>query len=106
MTAIFSSNDLGAIELLDVADRLGVEVPDDLSVVGFDECSHGWTGAYQSDDDRAATGAVARQLSVDTLAARVEGDLAGGPVTRTVELELVVRGIDRLCLAWYTGKAG
>src|SRR5436190_10934661 len=36
VTAIFSSNDFGAVEVLDFADRNGIGVPEELSVVGFD----------------------------------------------------------------------
>lgn len=35
-TAIFAANDLSAIETMAVAARLGLGVPDDLSIVGFD----------------------------------------------------------------------
>lgn len=35
-TAIFAANDLSAIETVEVAGVLGLKVPDDLSVVGFD----------------------------------------------------------------------
>ncbi len=35
-TAIFAGNDLSAISTLDVARSMGVAVPDDLSVIGFD----------------------------------------------------------------------
>ena len=36
-TALFVSNDIGAIALIEACERLGVRVPDDLSVVGFDD---------------------------------------------------------------------
>lgn len=36
-TAVFAANDLSALALLEVAAELGVRVPDDLSVVGFDD---------------------------------------------------------------------
>ncbi|WP_091605239.1 LacI family DNA-binding transcriptional regulator [Micromonospora mirobrigensis] len=35
-TAIFAGNDLSAISTMDVARRMGIGVPDDLSVIGFD----------------------------------------------------------------------
>jgi len=35
-TAIFAANDVSAIATMEVADELGLAVPDDLSVVGFD----------------------------------------------------------------------
>ena len=35
-TAIFAANDVSAIATMDVAQSLGISVPDDLSVIGFD----------------------------------------------------------------------
>jgi DNA-binding LacI/PurR family transcriptional regulator len=90
-TAIFSSNDLGAIELLDVADRLGVNVPDDLSLVGFDNVLMAGLSRINLTTVAQPQEQLAR-LSVATLAARVQGELTGDPVRRTVDLELVVRG--------------
>lgn len=91
ITAIFSSNDLGAIEILDCADRLGIRVPGQLSVVGFDDivlarlARINLTTVAQPQDTLAG-------LAIDTLAARVTGSLPAEPVRRTVELQLVVRG--------------
>lgn len=36
-TAIFAANDLSAVRVLQVARRLGIRVPDELSIVGFDD---------------------------------------------------------------------
>jgi DNA-binding LacI/PurR family transcriptional regulator len=36
-TAVFASNDAGAIALIDGCERSGVRIPDDLSIVGFDD---------------------------------------------------------------------
>jgi DNA-binding LacI/PurR family transcriptional regulator len=36
-TALFVSNDIGAVALIEACERLGLVVPDDLSVVGFDD---------------------------------------------------------------------
>jgi LacI family transcriptional regulator len=91
VTAIFSSNDFGAIELLDIADRLGISVPDDLSVVGFDNVLMAGLARINLTTVAQPQEQLAR-LSVDTLAARVQGELVGNLVTRTVELELIVRG--------------
>ncbi len=91
VTAILSSNDLGAIELLDVADRLGVSVPDNLSVIGLDDVLMAELSRINLKTVAQPQERLAR-LSVDTLAARLQGELTGDPVKRTVKLELVVRG--------------
>lgn len=91
VTAIFSSNDLGAIELLDCADKLGIRVPQDLSIVGFDDivlarlARINLTTIAQPQENLA-------ELAIDTLARRISGTLPPGPVRRTVELTLVLRG--------------
>ena len=36
-TAVFAANDLSAIAIIQVAAELGLEVPGDLSVIGFDD---------------------------------------------------------------------
>jgi LacI family transcriptional regulator len=91
VTGIVSSNDLGAIELLDCADRLGIRVPEDLSVIGFDDVAIAGLARINLTTVAQPQSALA-ELALATLAARVEGDLKGPPVERIVELQLIVRG--------------
>jgi LacI family transcriptional regulator len=90
-TAVFSSNDYGAIELLECADRLGVRVPDDLAVVGFDDvvmsglARIGLTTVRQPQMELAG-------IAVEMLAGRINGEIEGPPQRRTLEVELVIRG--------------
>jgi LacI family transcriptional regulator len=90
-TAVFSSNDLGAIELLEYADRHGIRVPEQLSVAGFDDVLMAGMARINLTTVRQPQEELAR-LAVETLAARASGELTGGPQRRIVELELVVRG--------------
>jgi LacI family transcriptional regulator len=89
-TAVFSSNDLGAIELLECADRLGVHVPEDLSVVGFDDVVMAGLARINLTTVRQPKPELAR-LAVEMLAGRAGGDVTGRPIRRTVDVELVVR---------------
>jgi DNA-binding LacI/PurR family transcriptional regulator len=91
ITAVFSSNDYGAIELLECADRLGIKVPDELSVVGFDDVVMASLARINLTTVRQPQPELAR-LAVGILAARVQGEMQGAPLRKTVPLELVVRG--------------
>ena len=91
VTAIFSSNDLGAIELLDCADKLGIRVPQDLSVVGFDDivlarlARINLTTVAQPQERLA-------ELAIETVTHRIAGALRAAPLRRTVDVRLVSRG--------------
>jgi len=46
-TAIFVASDVMALEVVDVAKSLGIEVPEDLSIVGFDNNPFSMTGSIK-----------------------------------------------------------
>ncbi|OLC27424.1 MAG: hypothetical protein AUH40_01235 [Chloroflexi bacterium 13_1_40CM_65_17] len=91
VTGAFSSNDYGAIELLECADRLGVRVPDDLSVVGFDDVVMAGLARVNLTTVRQPQPELA-DIAVEIIDARVLGDLEGPPQRRTLDVELVKRG--------------
>jgi LacI family transcriptional regulator len=90
-TAFVSSNDLGAIDLLDCADRLSIPVPRKLSIVGFDDVVMAGLARINLTTVAQPKEMLAR-LAVDTLARRIEGDLTGDPIRQTVSCRLIVRG--------------
>jgi LacI family transcriptional regulator len=90
-TAFVSSNDLGAIDLLDCADHLEIPVPRRLSVVGFDNVMLAGLARINLTTIAQPKEMLAR-LSIDTLAGRIEGELTGDPIRQTVSCRLIVRG--------------
>lgn len=86
-TALFVSNDTGAIAVLDVLDAAGLRIPEDVSVVGFDNV--GIAGLR-----RISLTTVAQPLpglaavGVDLLLRRIEG---GGDAPPPLAVELVER---------------
>jgi LacI family transcriptional regulator len=93
-TAVFASNDDMALGVLAAAHRLGVRIPDDLSVVGFDDspaASLVWpalTTVRQPVMDMAA--AAVDMLIARTSQAGIQA-AQGGAVSRVLPHELVVR---------------
>ena len=89
-TAIFASNDLVAVDLLETAEDLGLLVPRDLSVVGFDDilvaglARVSLTTVVQPREDLA-------EIAIDLLRERID-DGAGPPRRHVLPPELVVRG--------------
>jgi len=64
-TAIFSSNDQSAIGVLQAADEIGLRIPDDLSVIGFDNISEAeYLGLTTVDQHLADMGYVATQMLI------------------------------------------
>jgi LacI family transcriptional regulator len=88
-TAIFAANDLSAIATVDAATELGLTVPDDLSVVGFDNvpesalCSPPLTTVHQPIREMG-------QCAIQLLIRLIRGDTAE-PIHLTLATSLVVR---------------
>lgn len=89
-TAIFAAADLMAIGAIRAAAEAGLRVPEDLSVVGFDDIQlapHVNPPLTTLRQDKLGLGAAAG----DALVARIAGDPERPPL-RTLPVELVVRG--------------
>jgi DNA-binding LacI/PurR family transcriptional regulator len=87
-TAAFCSNDLGAIALLEHCDRVGLRVPQDLSVVGFDDIDiASYAGLTTVRQPLFESGRRGAELLLHAL----EGH-PHPPGVETLPLELVVRG--------------
>jgi len=91
ITAIFASNDFSAIDLLDVADALGVRVPADLSVVGFDDVPSAGLRRINLTTVHQPRRELVR-LGIEGLMARIEGRVAGPPRTTLARVDLRIRG--------------
>jgi DNA-binding LacI/PurR family transcriptional regulator len=89
-TAVLARNDSAAIGVLRAAHTLGMKVPDDLSVAGFDNIPLAafWTPALTTvAQPIREQGKMAAQLLLD----KIEGTSSAAGKTRTMECELVVR---------------
>src|SRR6185437_3385194 len=87
-TAIFAANDMVAAGLLGGFDQAGVEVPADISIVGYDNnfIAHlAHVGLTTVDQPRTEMGRMALELLLDRI------DNRRGRVVRMVEPSLVVR---------------
>ena len=89
-TAVFCATDYMAYGTLDATKRLGLLVPDDVSIVGYNDLdASGWsmfdlTTVRQPLEDMASAAA-------ELLLARIDG-AAGAPVHRNFAVEWVQRG--------------
>ena len=89
-TGVFASNDVAGIALQEFADRVSLRVPEDISIIGFDDVPMaglariGLTTIAQPRDELA-------RLGIATIADRIEHRLKGPPTRTVVDVSLVVR---------------
>ncbi|MDR6972988.1 LacI family DNA-binding transcriptional regulator [Leifsonia shinshuensis] len=88
-TAIFASNDQMALGLMHAAAQLGLSVPHDMSIVGFDDIPEAKHFAPPLTTIRQDFGLLGAQ-AIDVLLAQIEGDESPGATEYAVP-ELVVR---------------
>lgn len=92
-SAIFASNDDMAAAVISVAHRRGLDVPGDLSIVGFDDTSLATTTWPEITTIRQPIAAMA-EAAVELLLARIRdrrGTSGQGVIERVLDHELVVR---------------
>ena len=90
-TAVFAANDYAAIDLLDVADSIGVKVPEQLSVVGFDDVEMAGLRRINLTTVTQPRDALVR-LGVGELLGRIEGRITGDPHATMASVALTIRG--------------
>lgn len=87
-TAVFASSDSQALGVLEAARAAGLAVPEDLSVVGFDDIEvSGYAGLTTVRQPLYESGRLAARLLLDVLEGRAEPE----PREHRLELELVER---------------
>jgi len=91
MTGIFAANDFAAIDLLDVADALGVRVPEALSVVGFDDVDMARLRRINLTTVTQPRDSLVR-LGVGALLGRIDGRISGAPHVTLASVALTIRG--------------
>ena len=90
VTGVFASNDLAAVDLMEFADRVGLRVPEDMSVVGFDDvpiaglARIALTTVAQPRDELARRG-------IETIIERIEGRRNAPATTTLLGVDLVIR---------------
>jgi LacI family transcriptional regulator len=91
LTGIFAANDFAAIDLLDVADALGVRVPEALSVVGFDDVDMARLRRINLTTVSQPRDSLVR-LGVGALLGRIDGRITGAPHVTQASVTLTIRG--------------
>jgi LacI family transcriptional regulator len=90
-TALFAFNDISALGAIRAIREAGLRVPEDVSVVGFDDIP---SAAYQHPGLTTVRQPLYEmgQRAADTLVARLESPEAAAPRTIVLEPSLVIRG--------------
>jgi DNA-binding LacI/PurR family transcriptional regulator len=91
VTGVFAANDFAAIDLLDVADAIGVRVPNDLSIVGFDDVAMASLRRISLTTVNQHREELVR-LGVETLLGRIDGRITGEPRVTLAGVALKLRG--------------
>lgn len=91
VTGVFAANDFAAIDLLDVADALGVRVPAELSVVGFDDVDMARLRRISLTTVSQPRAELVR-LGVEALLGRIDGSRNGATTVTRLEVALQIRG--------------
>lgn len=97
-TAVFAANDLSALRTIDVARQLGLSVPEDLSVVGFDnipEAAASDPPLTTIDQSIQDMGRRAAELLVEMIEARAQGDAVGATIDEPRQITLPTRLVVR-----------
>jgi LacI family transcriptional regulator len=87
-TAVFASSDLQALAMVEAVEALGARVPDDVSVVGFDDVE---LARYAGLTTVAQPLEVSGMRGAELLLSALEGEDVSEP-SQHLPLELVVRG--------------
>lgn len=91
VTGVFAANDFAAIDLLDVADAIGVRVPNQLSIVGFDDVPMASLRRINLTTVNQRGEELVR-LGVETLLGRIDGRITGEPRVTLAGVALKLRG--------------
>ncbi|ETA50621.1 LacI family DNA-binding transcriptional regulator [Ponticoccus alexandrii] len=87
--SMFCANDIMALAAIDAAMRAGLSIPDDISIVGFDDIPMAAWQSYRLTTFRQPIRAMVRE-AVDMVESRIDGRTARGSV-RTVPGRLIER---------------
>ena len=95
-TAIFAANDLHAMDILDCSDQYGLRVPENLSVIGFDDIAIGHITRISLTTVAQPKEELAR-LAVELLIGRIKGEIQGRFIRHNLDFSLLKRRTTAPC---------